>query len=103
MKNNSLDKKLDRAEESVKICKLNIDRQSKKLSEYNKKLTIIQNKITCVNSVSSNELEKLMEIETKLIIHINLHKGVILELQEDLNINKNNLQQLKSNSESVLS
>ena len=86
----------------MKICKFNINSQEKKLRDCNKKLAIVQNKITIINSVPSIELEKLIEIDNKLIIYINLHKGVILELQKDLNTNEDNLQQLKSASNSVL-
>lgn len=96
MRNNPLERKLERAEESVKICKSNIKRQEKELMECNKKMTIMQSKIESINSVPSNVLEKLLCINDKLMISVEVHKGIISELQGDLNKNEDNLHQLKS-------
>ena len=91
-----MEKKLDRAEESVTICKSNIENQEKKLEEANKTLATIKSTIARINSIPSDELEKLISIDDKLMVNVEVHKGIILELQEDLNINEKNLQQLKS-------
>lgn len=96
LKNNLVIKKLDRAEESVKICKLNIKSQEKKLVEFNTKMAIIQSKLASISSIHSKQCENLISIYNKLMINIEVHTGIILELQKDLNINENNLQQLKS-------
>lgn len=96
LKNNLVIKKLDRAEESVKICKLNIKSQEKKLVEFNTKMDIIQSKLASISSIHSKQCENLISIYNKLMINIEVHNGIILELQKDLNINENNLQQLKS-------
>ena len=95
MRNNSLEKKLDRAEESIIISKSNIENQEKKLEEANKKLVAIKGIIANINSIPSGELEKLISISDKLMINVEVHKGIILELQADLNVNENNLNQLK--------
>ena len=53
MRNNSLEKKLDRAEESIIISKSNIENQEKKLEEANKKLVAIKGIIANINSIPS--------------------------------------------------
>ena len=93
-----MEKKLDQVKESVRICKFNIRNQEKKLEESNKKIATIKNKIASISSPSLNELEELINIDNKLMIHANLQKGLILELQGELNLYENKLQQLKSNS-----
>jgi len=89
-------KKLIRAEESVRICKLNIENQKIKLEETNIKLGKIHNIITSIDSIPQDEFEKLISIDDKLMINIEANKRLILELQGDLYINKNNLHELKS-------
>jgi prefoldin subunit 5 len=96
-----MEKKLERAEESVKICKSNIENQEKKLEEANKKLAAIKSTIASINSTPSGELENLVSIDDKLMIIVEVHKAIILELQADLNINENNLYQLKSNVNTI--
>lgn len=92
-----MEKKLDQAKESVRICRFNIENQEKKLGEWNKKLATVQSKIANISSLPSTELEKLINIDSKLMIYVNLHKGLIVELQGELNLNENNLQLLESN------
>lgn len=92
-----MEKKLDQAKDAVRLCKLNIKNQQKKLEAWNKKIEKIKNKMANADTLSPNELEKLMIIDSKLIGHANVHTGIILELQEDLIINENTLKQLKSN------
>jgi len=90
--------KLNKAKESVGLCRINIENQGKKLDEANEKIAIIQSKISSINSIPAPKLEKLMCIVDKLMLNVEVHKGIIIELQGDLNINENNLKQLKSNS-----
>jgi len=90
--------KLNKAKESVRLCKINIENQEIKLDEANEKIAIIQSKISSIDSNPSDKLEKFININNKLILNVELHKGIILELQQDLNINENNLKQLKSKS-----
>lgn len=90
--------KLNKAKESVRLCRINIENQGKKLDEANEKIAIIQSKISSINSIPAHKLEKLMCIVDKLMLNVEVHKGIIIELQVDLNINENNLKQLKSNS-----
>ena len=66
------------------------------MEEANKTLATIKSTIARINSIPSDELEKLISIDDKLMVNVEVHKGIILELQEDLNINEKNLQQLKS-------
>ena len=91
-----MEKKLIRAEESIRICKLNIENQKMKLEETNKKLGKIQNIISSINSIPPGEFEKLISIDDKLTVNVEANKRLILELQGDLNINRNNLHELKS-------
>lgn len=98
MKIYSMEKKLDQVKESVRICKFNIRNQQKKLEESTKKITTIKNKIASISSPTLNELEELVNIDNKLMIHANLQKGLILELEGELNLYENKLQQLKTNS-----
>ena len=93
-----MEKKLDQVKESVRICKFNIRNQQKKLEESTKKITTIKNKIASISSPTLNELEELVNIDNKLMIHANLQKGLILELEGELNLYENKLQQLKTNS-----
>ena len=95
MRNNSLDKKLDLAEKSVKLYKFYIRNQGKRLEELYKKMATVQNTIDS-NSITSEELEKLIRVYDKILISVKLHKVVISELQKGLNTNSNNLHQLKS-------
>ena len=90
--------KLNKAKESVRLCRINIENQGKKLDEANKKIAIIQSKISSINSIPAHKLEKLISIVDKLMLNVEVHKGIIIELQRDLNINENNLKQLKSNT-----
>lgn len=90
--------KLNKAKESVRLCRINIENQGKKLDEANKKIAIIQSKISSINSIPAHKLEKLISIVDKLMLNVEVHKGIIIELQGDLNINENNLKQIKSNS-----
>lgn len=92
-----MEKKLDQAKESVRICKLNIKNQQKKLEVWNRKIEKIKSKIENIGTISSNGLETLVNIEGELTGHANVHIGIISELQEDLNTSENNLKQLKSN------
>lgn len=98
MRVNSLEKKLARAEESVRICKSNIKNQKNKLEEANKKLATIKSIITSINSIPPGELEKLISFDDKLMVNIEVHKGIILELQADLIVDENNFCHLKSAS-----
>ena len=98
-----MEKKLDQAKESVRICKFNIENQEKKLEDWNKKLATVQSKIASISSLPSTELEKLINIDSKLMIYVNLHKGLIVELQGELNLNEKNLQLLESNSIHIIS
>ena len=91
------EKRLDQLKESVRICKLNIKNQEKKLGESNKKMAIIQSKIAGISSTPSNELERLINIDSKLMTNANLEKGLILEFQGELNLSENKLQELQSN------
>ena len=95
MRNNSLDKKLDLAEKSVKLYKFYVRNQGKRLEELYKKMATVQNTIDS-NSITSEELEKLIRVYDKILISVKLHKVVISELQKGLNTNSNNLHQLKS-------
>ena len=93
----AVEKKLDKARESVRICKFNIKNQEKKLREANKKIATIQSKITIIGLNSSNELERLRCIHSKLIHKCGLHKELILEFKEELTLSEDNLKQLESN------
>lgn len=95
LRNNSLDKKLDLAEKSVKLYKFYVRNQGKRLEELYKKMATVQNTIDS-NSITSEELEKLIRVYDKILISVKLHKVVISELQKGLNTNSNNLHQLKS-------
>jgi hypothetical protein len=92
------EKKLDKAKESVRICKFNIKNQEKKLWETNKKIVTIQSKIAIISLNPSNELKKLRCIYSKLMHHCGLHEELILEFKEELILSEDNLEQLKSNS-----
>lgn len=98
LRNYSMEKKLDQAKESIKICKFNIENQEKRLWQWNKKLAQIQSKIANISSLPSTELDKLIGIDNKLMIYVNLHKGLILELQRELKLNENNLKLLEASS-----
>lgn len=98
MKNKFYEIKLTRAEESVRICKLNIENQVNKLKKTNEKIAAIKSIIASNNSIPADELKKLINTNDRLIIDVENYKIIILELQGDLNINKNNLHQLKPNS-----
>ena len=91
-----MEMKLIRAEELIRICKLNIENQKVKLEQTNKKLGKIQNIIASINTIAQDEFEKLINIDDKLMVNVEANKRLILELQGDLNINKNNLHELKS-------
>lgn len=98
MRKNLHEKKLDQVKESVRICKLNIKNQEKKLGESNKKLAIIKSKIASLSSNPSTELDRLINMDSKLMVNANLQKGLILEFQGELNLSENKLQELQSSS-----
>ena len=96
MRINPIETKLNKAKESVRICKINIENQEKKLEENNMKIAIVRSKISSISSISSVKLEKFISIIDKLMLNVELHKGIILELQGDLILSQNNFKQLKS-------
>jgi len=97
LKNCLVEKKIGQVKESIRISKFNIENQEKKLEELNKKIAIVQVKLSALSSLPSSEFENFTNIDTKLKIYANLQKGLILELQGELTSNENRLQELKSN------
>ena len=98
MRNGLLEKELEKVEESIRICKLNIENQEKRLLISNKKTATMQSKIDNINSLSPNEREELINIDNQLKYQTNLPKVLILEFQVALNFYEDKLQNLKSGS-----
>ena len=67
------------------------------MKESNNKIDMIKSKISSINSIPSYDVKNLINIYNKLIVYADLKKGLILELQGELNLSENILQQLKSN------
>ena len=93
-----MEKKLDQAKDAVRICKLNIENQEKRLLISNKKTATMQSKIDNINSLSPIEREELINIDNQLKYQTNLPKVLILEFQVALNFYEDKLQNLKSGS-----
>ena len=87
-----MEKKTGQVKESIRICKFNIENQEIKLKELNKKIAIVQIKLSDQSSLPSNELENYTNIDNKLKVYANLQKGLILELKGELTSNENRLQ-----------
>ena len=97
MGNYSLEKEIEKVEESIRICKLNVKNQEKKLIESNKKTAIIQSKMASINSLPANEREELLNIDNRLKCQTNLQKELILECKQTLKLYEKMLQRLKCN------
>ncbi|MBC8061957.1 MAG: hypothetical protein H7Y18_14990 [Clostridiaceae bacterium] len=98
MRGYSLENEIYKVEESVRVCKLNIQNQERKLQELNDKTATMQSKITSINSLAPNKLEELTITNNRLIYYTNLKKTLILEFQATLKLYENKLHNLKSDS-----
>ena len=92
----SFPKEIYQVEESIRICKYNIENQERQLQEFNKKASEMQSKLADIKSLSSAEKENLIIIDNKLKYYINLKKALIIEFQGSLKLYEKKLEFLKS-------
>jgi hypothetical protein len=97
LRNCSIEIEINKIEESIRICKLNIENKQRKLISLINKVTAIQFKIESISLITSNELEELINIDNQLMANVNLEKSLILEFEGSLNLYETQLQNLKAN------
>lgn len=98
MKNDKVEKEIEQAKESVKICKQNIENMKKNLSEIYGKINSVQELLKNSKSTSKSEIARLTTYQSKLAKLANSQKSVITELQMELKISEDKLRQLEHNA-----
>lgn len=97
MKNNKIEKEIEQAKESVRICKQNIENIKKNLSELNEKINSVQKLLMNSKTTPKSEIIRLTTYHYKLTKLAKSQNSVIAELQNELKIAEDKLRQIEHN------